>query len=399
MQSDLSSDFSDGGSSAKRRSPAASSKSRQYESMSRLSNIFSASVEQSGRHQVASTKEDIAPRQSINDPSLNKQTNTDISGITYDQSQPDPEKEIVYIEGPPGPQGPQGIPGPQGPQGPIGPAGPRGPQGVQGPKGPIGPPGPTGADGPQGKPGPKGDRGEPGPVGQQGPAGPEGPAGPRGGQGPAGPQGLQGKPGPAGPQGIQGPKGERGERGERGESVTGPAGPRGPQGPQGPIGPAGPEGKMGPEGPEGKRGPQGSKGDTGVPGPQGIPGQQGPQGPPGPEGPAGTCACNGKLGHGSEERIIIINSDYTIKSSDRYVVIDSVIPRTITLLPLKNDGPGFGVSVETYALNIRSKVSSGNHKIVVANPNNNINGNQSSYTLGSHQSVKLVPLGSTWFSF
>lgn len=451
----LSSEFSDPGSSgSKRRGPVDTTKTREYETISRLSDIFSSSIDETTRNELnrrqnnsdddnpttesravqtfdlnRSRRETPSPIHKVILPkqeqfSSNEIFPTDLDELTTDVPAtktsdlifskrsvvsindnsiggPDSyDHDIVYIEGPPGPQGPQGIAGPQGPWGPIGPAGPRGPCGPQGPKGPLGLDGPTGPEGSQGRPGPKGDRGEQGPLGQQGPAGPEGPVGSRGGQGGAGPQGPQGKQGPPGPPGIKGDKGDKGEKGDQGgPGIAGPVGSRGPQGPQGPIGPAGPEGKAGPEGPEGRHGSVGPKGDTGHVGPAGVQGNPGKQGHQGLEGPPGSCVCNGKPGHGVDEHIIIVNTDYQVKPSDRYIVINSTMPRVITLYALAQEISPMNVSVETHAVHIKSTVASGNHKIIVANSNNNINGNQPSYSLPSHQSIRLVPTGSTWYSF
>lgn len=306
------------------------------------------------------------------------------------------EPDVIYFEGPPGPQGPQGIPGPPGPQGPMGPIG----KGTQGPRGLIGSTGPTGQPGPRGRPGPKGDKGEQGVPGQQGSAGPEGPPGPRGGQGPCGPQGL---PGRKGSPGIQGPRGEKGEKGDPGKDgplgPCGPAGPRGLQGPQGAIGPAGPEGKMGPPGPEGVPGKAGPQGPRGEKGDKGDRGEKGDKGERGEEGPVGTCVCNGVPGHGIDERIIIVNTDYQVKSTDRYIVIHSAVPRTITLPALVTDPVPIGVSLDTKTLHIKSTVTAGRHKITVSNSHNNINGNQTTYSLANHQSITFVPMQCTWFTF
>lgn len=481
-QYNLSSEFSDQGSSGPGRRLTGPSNPREYETISRLSDIFSSAVDENSRavstrnpHLVsnrtqhfnisseinhsdppippqstshesvlisdrrlaivrsprypneiypsecsnASSVPDIDPNLS-SDPSLSHNDSQsviglqvgpsmrDISDISEPSQYPPTEycgptgydHDTIYFEGPPGPQGPQGIPGPQGPQGPIGPAGPRGPAGPQGPRGHAGPTGPNGPEGPTGKPGPKGDRGEPGQLGQQGPAGPEGPAGPRGGQGPAGPQGLQGRTGSPGPTGPRGPIGEKGEKGDQGLIGTvGPPGPRGPQGPQGQIGPAGPQGSAGAEGAAGPQGSEGPQGPVGPRGPSGENGDKGDKGDQGEQGPPGTCVCEGNGGHGSDERIAIITGDYTVKSSDRYLVIKSSIPRVITLYALPNEPASSNVSSETKLIHVKSMVSAGHHKIIVANSHNTINENQKSFPLSSHQSVKLVPAGNTWYSF
>lgn len=433
-QYNLSSEFSDQGSSGSARRRSDSSNRKEYDSISRLTDIFSSSSDKTPRtptrHQISDTTLPSPRKQQISTNDTNSKSvvdiyssdhsnsiglSTDSPSITIYSSQDvysdddniNPinhsnsyDRELVYIEGPPGPQGPQGIPGPQGPIGPIGPPGTRGPQGPVGQRGPPGCEGPIGHDGPMGKPGPKGDKGDKGELGPQGPAGPEGQPGPRGGQGPAGPQGIQGRIGYTGSHGPQGPRGERGETGQRGEQgIQGPIGPRGPQGPQGPVGPAGPEGAIGPEGPEGVQGQPGPRGEKGDRGDQGIQGLKGDRGYQGEQGPPGTCCCEGRVGHGSDERIIIINNDYTVKQNDRYIIINSTIPRVITLYDIPNEAAPIGINLETHSVSIRATVSSGPHKIVVSNQRNTINNSQPSFSLPSHQSVKLVPTGSTWYSF
>lgn len=243
------------------------------------------------------------------------------------------ESKIVYCEGPPGAQGligPQGPQGPIGAQGPCGPPGPRGFPGLTG-FGHIGPQGPQGL---QGKMGPKGDRGERGLPGNQGPIGQEGNAGPRG---------------PQGQEGIQGFSGEKGD--------------------------IGPKGENGDIGPKGSKGAKGEKGDIGL---EGVTGSQGPQGNP----------CDHK------SSIIIVTEDYDVKESDRFIVINSYIPRVIKLYPLSIDI----TSNTTIPIEIKSMVCSGNHKIV-SNTQNSINETHTSTQLISHQAIKLLPFGSTWYTF
>jgi hypothetical protein len=80
-------------------------------------------------------------------------------------------------------------------------------------------------------------------------------------------------------------------------------------------------------------------------------------------------------------------------------VINSTIPRVITLYPIASESAPLNYSLTTHPIEIKSTVASGPHKIVVANSSNNINGNQPSFSLASHQSVKLVPAGNVWYSF
>lgn len=318
----------------------------------------------------------------------------DLTYPEYNQYNPEQLNERIYVEGPPGPAGPCGGPGPQGPRGPQGQPGPRGP--IGGP-GPAGERGPTGYTGPQGVPGPMGARGEKGEVGPAGPPGgrgAQGDCGPRGPQGDPGYQGVQGKQGPIGPPGPIGPAGGPGPKGDIGlPGPTGAPGPKGPQGPQGPIGPAGPEGLMGPEGPEGKPG-RGLKGDKGDKGDRGPKGEKGDQGPPGIEGPGGLCSCKGN----HEQRITVINNDYTVRQGDHYIVIKSSIPRSIYLPEISGDLSDYGVYSETQIFEIKSMMSSAPHKIVPFS-GNSINETQPSFSLPSHAVVKLVSKGSSWYTF
>lgn len=196
-----------------------------------------------------------------------------------------------------------------------------------------------------------------------------------------------------GDKGIKGDRGDKGEKGSKGDTGNqGIQGPRGEQGIQGSVGPRGLEGKEGPPGSEGVQGPPGPRGPKGEIGPQGIQGEKGDKGPP------GTCVCDGLINHGQDESIIVITDDYTASTSDRFIVINSIIPRKITLPLLTSEQVNNNISYETKSINIKSTVTSGVHKIIVLDKFNNINGT-TSYDLSSNQSVKLVPIANTWYSF
>lgn len=150
----------------------------------------------------------------------------------------------------------------------------------------------------------------------------------------------------------------------------------------------------GPTGPQNRAGPKGDRG---------IDGHTGPTGP------------EGKCQNFNKESIIIVNNNYQIKPEDNYIVINSVIPRIITLYILEtpnytiesskiiryNNSPPvpINVAIPTHSISIRSTATCGSHKIIVANQQNNINLTMSSYSLSSHQSVTLVPVSQTWFTF
>jgi hypothetical protein len=220
------------------------------------------------------------------------------------------------------------------------------------------------------------------------------PEGPRSSLGPTGPPGS---PGCTGPPGIRGPKGDQGECG-----IQGPEGPEGMPGPRGGQGPAGLQGATGPPGLRGECGHEGPRGEQGPAGLQGIQGLQGKTGPPGPKGDPGEmgrCVCEGRDGHGLAEAIIVVTGDYQIRPNDRYIVIKSPIPRTLTLYPLPSGHAVTDALYETRSVHIRALVSAGAHKIVINTQGNTINEGQSFYSLPSHQTVKLVPWGSTWYTF
>lgn len=171
---------------------------------------------------------------------------------------------------------------------------------------------------------------------------------------------------------------------------------RGPPGPQGCVGPAGPQGRVGEEGPPGPRGPMGPVGPRGLVGPCGPKGDTGERGV---QGPVGKCLCDGIPGHDTKNRIIVIDDDYQVKEGDNYIVIDSIIPKTIKLFRLTKDVPYKNESIVTDTIHIKSTIVSGNHKIVVYNSDNSINGLQQAYSIASHQAVTLVHKGNTWFTF
>lgn len=159
-------------------------------------------------------------------------------------------------------------------------------------------------------------------------------------------------------------------------------GPPGPDGSQGECGPTGPHGKMGPAGPRGPMGPPGPPGNDGEMGPPGPTGERGAQGP-----------------RGEEATICIITKNYQVSKDDMYLVISSVVPLTITLYPLVSDPPVKNVRMFTKPLHIKSTVTNGKHKIVVANEENSINGYTKSINIVNQESVTLVPIGSVWHTF
>jgi len=99
----------------------------------------------------------------------------------------------------------------------------------------------------------------------------------------------------------------------------------------------------------------------------------------------------------SEEVIRLITEDYHC-GNERYLVIASPIPRTITLPKLANQPIGSNTSVPAHTISIRATVVSGQHKIVPAQ-GTYINEQLKSYPLRSHKAVTFVAAGTTWYSF
>ena len=105
--------------------------------------------------------------------------------------------------------------------------------------------------------------------------------------------------------------------------------------------------------------------------------------------------------NGSNERtesIIVVSKDYRINYMDQYVVIKSHSPRIIRLydLPLETASPD--TVHGTSAIHIKALAVTGVHKISAGN-HNTIDEYQPCYELSSGDSVTLVPVGSTWYSF
>lgn len=130
---------------------------------------------------------------------------------------------------------------------------------------------------------------------------------------------------------------------------------------------------------KGDKGDKGEKGDKGDKGDRGLQGGIGPAGPQGVEGPPGMC------NHSSE--CVVVTTNYTVRTQDRYVVINSAVPRVISL-PEPN----------AQVIQIKSLVTSGTHKIACT-PNTSINEVQPAFSLASHASVTFVAHANTWYTF
>jgi hypothetical protein len=164
---------------------------------------------------------------------------------------------------------------------------------------------------------------------------------------------------------------------------TGPTGPTGPQGDPGPIGetgPTGPQGYTGSSGATGPTGPQGYTGSSGATGPTGPEGKHGPVGPP---GPPGECAC--------ECQTILVSEDYTVKSTDNYIGVNSTGPVTITL-------PNDCTTCTQLVVKAEMGPPLGNRKItIVTNDGSSIDGKSDYILKVPYQSVSLICRGGNWW--
>jgi hypothetical protein len=104
---------------------------------------------------------------------------------------------------------------------------------------------------------------------------------------------------------------------------------------------------------------------------------------------------------GSEEKkesIVIVSKDYRVNYTDQYLVIRSHSPRIIRLYDLPLEMAGSDLVHYTLAIHIKSLAVTGVHKIS-AGKYNTIDEYAPCYELGTGNSVTLVPVGNTWYSF
>jgi len=85
-----------------------------------------------------------------------------------------------------------------------------------------------------------------------------------------------------------------------------------------------------------------------------------------------------------------------VKNTDRYIIINSYIPRNITLYDITNLSNNNGYT-EASPITIRSMVCSGNHKILACK-GNNINGLQPSIIIESYKTITLIPCNGIWIT-
>lgn len=218
--------------------------------------------------------------------------------------------------------------------------------------------------------------------------------------------------GDSGEKGDTGPKGEKGNRGEKGDTgPMGPSGLQGPEGPQGCQGIKGDDGCQGEKGDTGARGPKGQKGDngtqgqrgpTGVRGPRGETGDKGPRGDTGEKGDTGICVCDPIVEKIRKNKIVIIDKDYKVLPYDDYIIVDSDKQITIQLYELKQKLQK-NCHQETRPINIKflSTELSKNiqHKVIVYNEKNKINGLHMMAKINNGTTLKIVPCGTNWYTY
>jgi hypothetical protein len=149
-------------------------------------------------------------------------------------------------------------------------------------------------------------------------------------------------------------------------------------GPQGPPGPPGPQGEQGAPGPQGEQGVPGIPGFPGEPGPQG---EQGFTGPPGPPGPSTEC-----INCSSE---VLINKDYSVKTLDYYIGVDSQKPVSVILPSTAEEGKIFIVKLEMGA-------PIGTRKVTLKGNGNLIDGHTSVVLENAYESITVIFRGSSW---
>lgn len=136
-----------------------------------------------------------------------------------------------------------------------------------------------------------------------------------------------------------------------------PPSPPGPPGPPGPTGDQGPQGEQGVSIVDAQVSPNpgnliitlsdGTEIDAGA--------VVGPTGPPGPPGPAGSCDCE----------TVVTDKDYTVKSSDCYIGVNSTKPVNIILPSSPQQGKSYTIKLEmTPPIGNRKVTLKGNGKLV-----------------------------------
>lgn len=105
-----------------------------------------------------------------------------------------------------------------------------------------------------------------------------------------------------------------------------------------------------------------------------------------------TLTCTSEIDERPAKNIKIVTNDYNVSKDDDIIIIDSKIPRVITLYRLTDKSNGYYKPIK-----IKSMKTVKTHRINVYGDDNLIDDVTQSLQLGSFQRVKLVPLGKIWY--
>lgn len=122
-------------------------------------------------------------------------------------------------------------------------------------------------------------------------------------------------------------------------------------------------------------------GEAGPPGPQGPEGPPGPPGPQGEQGPPGICDCTCNT--------VLVDKDYTAKSTDYYIGVSSQKPVNI-ILPSKPE------NCKTYIIKAEMPPPLGNRKITVKGNGNTIDGQTSYIMENAWECITILFRGTSW---
>lgn len=166
-------------------------------------------------------------------------------------------------------------------------------------------------------------------------------------------------------------------------NTSGGQGPPGPPGEQGPQGPAGPPGEQGPAGVSVVSAEvEPNPGDLIIHLSDGTEINAGNViGPQGPAGPPGTCDCTCNT--------VLVDKDYTAKSTDYYIGVNSQKPVNI-ILPSKPE------NCKTYIIKAEMPPPLGNRKITVKGNGNTIDGQTSYIMENAWECITILFRGTSW---
>lgn len=136
-----------------------------------------------------------------------------------------------------------------------------------------------------------------------------------------------------------------------------------------------------PPGPAGPPGPPGPPGESGAAGPQGEPGPAGPPGPPGPPSPGEECInCS---------NYIITTKDYSVKSDDYYIGVNSTKPTNIIL-------PSVPLEGKIYIVKLEMQSPVGNRKVTLKGNGKSVDGQSSVVLENAYESITIIFRGDGW---